>query len=385
MSGLTPRERVLTAIEHKEPDRIPIDFASFTVSIYAHPPYGYNALCDHLGLTNVVEPVALFGSYVLNIDERLQDRLGNDFRSIQMGLPLPEVIRPDYIRLFPYGLLYKSVGGPFWYPDLANAPLKHAKTVQDIENYEYWPDTNDPVYTVGARERARALHEQTDYAIIAEPLIPEHHCTNYQWLRGFEQWFLDMHRNRDLYDALMEKLVGSSIEIAKRFYGEVGDYIDVAHVSGDDMGWQHGPFLSPKDYKEFIKPWIAKYLDAVRGLTKAKFFYHCDGSIFPLIEAFIDIGFDIISPITHRAKDMNPARLKKRYGDHITFHSGIDMQEVMSSGSVEDVRKHVTSVVRELAPSGGYIFGVMVVPDFPPANVVTAFDTAMEVGRYPIR
>jgi len=385
MSELTPRERVLMAIDHREPDRIPIDFASFSVSTYAHPPYGYNALCQHLDITDVAEPLVLFGSHVLNVDERLQDRLGNDFRSILMGSPFPEILGPGYARLFPFGLVYKNVGGPFWYPDYQNAPLKDAKTIEDIENYQYWPDPDDPVYIAGVRERAKALHEQTEYAVIAEPLLSELPCTNYQWLRGFEQWFIDMHRNRELYEALMSKIIGYSIELAKRFYAEVGDYIDVAPVCSDDMGWQQGPFLSVKDYKEFIKPWIVKYLEAVRGLTKAKFFYHCDGSIFPLIEEFIDMGFDIISPITAKARDMEPAKLKKRYGNHITFHSGIDMQEVMSLGSVEAVKSHVAEVVRELAPGGGYIFGVMLVPDVPPAQAVAAFDTAMEVGRYPIR
>jgi len=124
----------------------------------------------------------------------------------------------------------------------------------------------------------------------------------------------------------------------------------------------------------------------VRELTDAKFFYHCDGAINPLIEEFIDIGFDITSPVMYGCKDMEPRKLKKRYGDRITFHCGIDAQDVMSFASVEEVKKHVTEVVQTLAPGGGYIFALTdVKSETPPAQIVAAFDTAKEAGTYPIR
>jgi len=156
-------------------------------------------------------------------------------------------------------------------------------------------------------------------------------------------------------------------------------------VCGDDMGWQQGPFLSPSDYRRFVKPYVLRYLEEVRKLTKAKFFYHCDGSVAPLIEEFIDMGFDILSPVSYGSRGMEPRELKKRYGDRITFHSAIDVQQVMARGTVEEVVRHVTEVIRALAPGGGYIFAIEdIKPETPPAQIVAAFDTAREVGRYPI-
>jgi uroporphyrinogen decarboxylase len=115
-------------------------------------------------------------------------------------------------------------------------------------------------------------------------------------------------------------------------------------------------------------------------------FYHCDGSIAPLIEDFIDIGVEIISPVLKQGRDMEPETLKKRYGDRICFHSGIDVQEVLPFGTVDEVRDHVQRVIRELAPGGGYIFAVNdIKPEVTPQNITAAYKTAQEFGRYPIR
>ena len=384
MSGLTPRERVRMAIEHKEPDRVPIDFASFRYLLSASGPYGYTALKDYLGLEGGPEPFVMMG-IVMNPDPRIQDRLGNDFRTVVMGTPPPEVLGPGHLRVFPFGYFYKSVG-PYWYPDFTLSPLKDAQTVQDIENYEFWPDATDPAYVAGARERAKDFHDNTDYAVWAETGMGDAFFHTYHFLRSFEQCFIDMKRKPDLYHALMTKIVDSLLAVTGKFFAEVGPYIDVAGVNGDDLGWQYGPYFSNATYREFIKPYMVKYLKGIRALTDAKFFYHCDGSIFPLIEEFIDMGYDIISPITRNAKDMEPDKLKKRYGQHITFHSGVDVQSVMDRGSIDDVKRHVADTIRTMAPGGGYIFAIEdIKPETPPAHIVAAFDTAMEVGRYPIR
>ena len=386
MSGITPRERVLMAIEHKEPDRIPIDFASFQSQISAMGPYGYFALAKHLGFFDEdVEYEYPFGQ-VVNPDPRIGKRFHNDFVTVGMTLPPPVEIKENYVQVFPFGWYWQHIGH-YWYPDFKNAPLKNAKTVGDIEDYEHWPDPDDPAYDQsGVGETAKDLHENTDYAVIAEMGWLDFFCHEYHNLRTFQQWFIDMKQNPDIYHALMTKITDSAIALSKKFYKEVGKYIDMAHVNGDDLGWQYGPYFSNETYREFVKPYALKYNQAVRELTDAKFFYHCDGAINPLIEEFIDIGFDITSPVMYGCKDMEPQKLKKRYGDRITFHCGIDGQDVMSFGSVEEVKKHVTEVVRALAPGGGYIFALTdVKPETPPAQIVAAFDTAKEIGTYPIR
>lgn len=383
MGGLTPRERVLLAIEHKEPDRVPINFASHHYLACDLPPYGYRRLCEYLNITDYAEPI-VHRSTVMNPDERLQDRLGGDFRAIRIGVPEPDIISERSVRLYPFGRVFIEAG-LHWQPDFENAPLKDAKTIDDIEGYPYWPDPHDPIYTAGLREMAQELHEKTDYAVIAEVEHAGAPCRVYQILRGFERWFVDMKRAPDFYRALMDKIVGCSIELAQRFYGAVGDYIDIA-VFNDDMGWQQGPYLSPKEYKEFVKPWAARYISEVKKLTKAKLYYHCDGSIAPLIDDFIDMGVDILGPVMNEGRDMEPEKLKKRYGDRICFQSGIDTQGVLPLGTVDEVREHVRSVIRALAPGGGYIFAIEgILPEVPPAQAVAAFETAQEFGKYPIQ
>ncbi len=387
MSEMTSRERVRMAIEQKEPDRVPVDFISFQNLITDMGPYGYYALREYLGLADDDREIISALGCVQNMDPRILDRLGNDFRPVNWGPIGVEEIEEDYVRYVPFGFLYKNVGH-YSYPDFENAPLKDAQTVADIENHPYWvdPDNVDPKFTEGKREEAKDLHENTDFAIVAQSGFVGYFFHVYTFLRGFNKAFIDMKQNPDLYHALMSHITDSMIALARPFYEEVGDYIDMAQVCGDDMGWQYGPFLSNEMFREFIKPYALKYNQTMRELTDAKFFYHCDGAIYPLIEEFIDMGYDVTSPIMYGCKDMAPAKLKKRYGGRITFHCGIDPQDVMAFGSVEEVKKHVTEVVKTLAPGGGYIFALTdIKPETPPEQIVAAFDTAMEVGKYPIR
>jgi len=378
MVQMTPRERVLTAINLKEPDRVPLDFGGVVSGIVMGLPYGYEALCRALGVTDPIEPqINTRLSCVQNIDERILKRMDIDIRHINIGgKPLQEL--PNGLYRDAWGLILKPSGVYKSIPDEL-APLRNAKTVEDIENYSFWPDPSDPVFIEGKRKKAKELRERTDYAIFAHPGYAGRIFHMYAGLRGFDKWLLDMRINPEFYDAFATKITDVAIDVCKSFYNEVGDYIDVA-VYYDDMGMQTGGFVSVEDYRRFIKPYTARYVREIKKITKAKLFYHTCGSVYSYVNDFIEMGIDILNPIQPLAKNMAPELLKKEFGSRICFHGGIDVQRLLPFGSVNEVKESVRKTMKILSPGGGWIFAPAhnIQPDTPPENIITMYTVARD-------
>jgi uroporphyrinogen decarboxylase len=168
---------------------------------------------------------------------------------------------------------------------------------------------------------------------------------------------------------------------------EAGDEVDVL-ITGDDLGSQSAPLISPRMYRKLIKPYHAELMSAIKRRTKAKIFYHSDGDIYPLIGDLIDIGVDLLNPVQVSAGEMgDTARLKKMFGDRLSFCGAIDSQEVLPHGTPDDVQREVRRRIKDLAPGGGYVLASVhcLQPDVPPENVIAMFDEALSAGRYPLR
>ncbi|MDD1767988.1 MAG: uroporphyrinogen decarboxylase family protein, partial [Methanomassiliicoccales archaeon] len=304
MVGMTSRERVIRAVERKEPDRPPIDFGGVVAGIVKGAPYGYEALCQKLGVKDPEPPVINTRlSCVQNVDERILHRFRVDTRHINIGgEPLQELPGGRYRDA--WGLILKQSGLYKSIPDDL-APLRDAKTQDDIEEYEYWPDPKNPAFTRGKQKEAKRLHEQTDFAIFSHPGYAGRIFHMYAGLRGFDRWLLDMRLEPEFYSVFADKITDVAIEVCDSFYGEVGDYTDVA-VYYDDMGMQTGGFVSLDDFRRFVKPYTARYVRAVKDMTGAKVFYHSCGSVYSYLNDLVDIGIDILNPIQPLAKNMDP-------------------------------------------------------------------------------
>lgn len=383
-----PRKRVLTAIEHKEPDRVPISFAdTMNTGILECPPHGknYTKLCEYLGIENYQKPdIGHVMNFVGNVDERIRQRFGSDFRMICPNASEARIEADGTKTLMGVycGLRVKKIG---YYDDVFEFPLKDFTNQKDIEGYPYWPSASDFDRLVeGKKEEAKNLRENTNYAIVydGDLFFP---FLMYPLLAGYEKWFIDMKSNPKFYFALADKLLEIGLTIHEKLLGVVGNYVDIV-ATYDDMGTQQGLLCSHKDYVKFIKPYEKQMIEEIRKHTDAKMYRHSCGSVYEVIPDFIEIGVDILNPLQPLAKNMEPWRLKKEFGKDLTFLGGIDTQRLLPYGTPEEVREGVKKTIAVYAPGGGYILGPShnIEPDTSPENITAMYEAGQEYGKYSV-
>ena len=377
---LTPRERVLCALNHEEPDRVPIFFgtSSPTTMLAA----AYEDFKTYLGLQYPPRLLSKTFQYA-QLDEEVMVRCGSDGRLIQPR-PLPAVLRRELSAnklIDDWGATWEQRPGVPYY-EIVDVPLRHA-SVADLSTYP-WPDLAHPARFEGLAAEAKALRENTPYAIVALGYLTifEH----IQILRGLDTWLTDLAADPEFAHAILRKVTDLMVAGLEKYLDAVGPFIDLITFS-DDLGSQRAPLISPKMYRRMIKPYQAEVIAVIKRRSKAKVFFHSCGNVYPLIGDFIEIGVDVLNPVQVSAGEMgDTARLKREFGDKITFCGAIDTQWVLPHGTIGDVRAEVRRRIRDLAPGGGYILSAVhcIQPDVPPENVLAMFDEAMIAGRYPL-
>jgi uroporphyrinogen decarboxylase len=376
---MTHRQRVLAALNHQEPDRVPIDLGSTRcTSIHLE---GYRRLKAHFG---VEAPEAITDRMMQPalVDEAVLRALDIDTRGIFPGVPdrSRDVEIDETTYRDEWGVVRTRPASSYWY-DLKESVLAGEISVQDILRHP-WPDPDDPGRTRGVRERALKLKESGDYALVLNLSVGTVHFS--QYLRGFVDWYTDMAADQALIGALMDAITDVTVAISRRLMAEVGDLADVIMV-GDDLGTQNGPQVSPAAYRKVIKPRHARFFRQVKEMCPhAKVFLHTCGSVYLLLPDLIDIGVEVLNPVQVRARDMDPVKLKAEYGDKLSFWGAVDTQQVLPRGSAEDVKAEVERRIAELGPGGGYVLcGVHnLQPEVPLENVLAMYRHAREVGVY---
>jgi len=384
MDKMTPRERVETTCQFKEPDRVPIDFGGLISTILDAGPYGYRALAKHLGVKNYDKPaVAYILNSVANIDERIYQRLHSDFRHVfPPNAEGPITTHPDGTMTVVHGIRFKSLGN---YYNPFDFPLGNATKPEEVENYPHWANPLDPYYQNGTEEALRHLKEDTDWAVYGLCGYWGMLGHTYAFIAGFDKFLADMVINPEFYKAMMEHILDLNVTWINEYWGRLGDYPDVILI-GDDMGAQDGPFMPPAMFQKFVKPYMGELIKAIKKNSKAKVKLHSCGSVYQLIPDLIDIGVDILNPIQPLAKDMAPEKLKKEFGRKIVLHGGIDEQRLLAFGTKDEVIEGTKKYLDVLAPGGGYIAAAShnIEPETKPEVAVAMYDTVYEYGRYPI-
>ncbi len=384
MPSLTSRQRVLTALDHREPDRVPIDFGGGTSTTLVVE--AYDNLKRHLDL-DLGETRTLSKIYrSARLDEVVMQRLSSDCYPLRGRGPAnwtPPPTEPGTFVDF-WGVKWRQIyyRDNAFYWEVAKAPLAEA-TVDDLDRYP-WPDTDDPGFVAGLADEARALHEGTDYAIEASCGFYSFFETAYA-LRGYEQIFMDFIQNPEFVSALFDKLLEINLAGTRRFLDAAGAYVDVFRT-GDDLAAQNGLLMSPAMYRRFIKPVQEKYFAFVKAHTDARIFYHSDGNVEPLLDDLIEIGIDAINPVQPSALgDLNA--IKARFGDRVTFWGAIDTHRVLPYGTAAEVAEEVRQRIRELGAGGGYVLSSVhsILVDVPPENVLAMADAARRYGVYPLQ
>jgi uroporphyrinogen decarboxylase len=382
MAEMTPRERLWAAVNHQEPDRVPLDIGGgSSTSIVVE---GYENLKERwgvLGETKIMSKIFR----VARLDESVMRRLGSDCRPLGIKPPArwtPPPAEPGtFIDMWGITWRQASYGDGCYYWELARSPLAEA-SVDDIDSYS-WPDLSDPGFTASLAEEAKALYEDTDYAIMADGGFKSFWELGYM-LRGFEQSLMDLALNPEFISALMSKLLEINKTMTARFLDIAGPYIQVFRT-GDDLATQRGPLMSPQTFRSLIKPYYKEYFDFVKSKTDAKIFFHSCGNAIELIDDLVEVGVEIINPVQVSAMG-NTAELKARFADRITFWGAIDTQRVLPLGTVDEVETEVRGRIRDLAPGGGYVVGAVhnIQADVPPENIVAMAEATRRYGTYPL-
>lgn len=366
---MTSRERVLAALEHRTPDRLPMDLGSarFTGIVLG----AYEKLRSYLGFGEP-GPIIERMQQLVQVDERILRFLEVDVRAFAQGNPDrngPVDLGENRYR-DEWGVTRIKPPGSHYY-DLEISPLAGPITVADIARYP-WPDPADPGIFRGLRQQAEQLR-QTGYAVMYNARFNIVHTT--QYLRGFEHWFVDLGSDHRLFTALMQAVTEVLVELNHRALAEVGDLIDIV-AFGDDIGMQDRPVCSLENYRKLIRPFQEKVVETIRAHTRAKILYHTCGSVYRYIEDFIAIGIDALNPVQVRAKDMQPERLKREFGSRIAFWGGLDSQRILPFGTPAEVAAEVKRLFQFMGEQGGWVLAAVhnIQPDVPPENICAMFE-----------
>ncbi|MBU0491914.1 MAG: hypothetical protein KKA73_13510 [Chloroflexi bacterium] len=330
-SPITPRQRVQTALDHREPDRVPFDFWAV--------PETCAALREYLGVET---------------DEAVLRLLGVDCRIMAPDYvgPAPRV-QPDGTYYDAWGAHRRRVSNDFsTYDEYAGYPLAGAQTVADVEIWDGWPSP-DHWDTGSLKARIQALNRDTPYHIRYEV----GGIFEWSWaLVGLERFLVDLKRRPAVPCAIMDCFTDRYIANVTRVLAAADGLLDMVYTY-DDVGMQTGLLMSPRMWREFILPRHQRLNAAIRRADPAvKIMYHSCGAVYPLIAAFADeMNIDVLNPLQPRATGMDPARIKNEFGARLAFHGGIDIQHTLPYGTPAEVQSEVQERCRVLGRGGGYV------------------------------
>jgi uroporphyrinogen decarboxylase len=399
------RERILLTLQHKQPDRVPIDLGAMDSTGIA--AIAYNRLKKYLkmegGTIRIHDPY----SQIAWVEDSILERVRADVKPVFIGprqwkpsqLPdgspsqipknwNPETL-PDGSQVVrdPNGLVVAQMPANGFYFEPVAYPLRDVQTVSEVEKRRSlfesadWPDFADEDYSDLAR-KARELYEKTDYALMGN--FCAHIFAGAQLLRGYDTFLMDLLTNPALAECIMNELAEAYIRRFDHYVKAIGPYVQIINVN-DDLGTQNAPMVSPALFRKMVKPYQGKLYRYIKSHFSGYLFLHSDGSIYPLIPDLIEIGVDILNPIQLSAAQMDPKKLKAEFGRDITFWGGgCDTQRVLPYGTPQEVREEVKRRIGELAPGGGYVFNQIhnIQADVPPENIMAMYEAAAKYGAY---
>jgi uroporphyrinogen decarboxylase len=382
---MTSRDRVLKAVRREIPDRVPIDLGGNQTGIHR---VAYAALVRHLGIRDDVVILDAV-QQLARPCEAVLERLRVDTRYIFAGAA----------RDWKGGIVKRQRNGRTWHDltdefgvtwsmaddgglfmDISHHPLADA-TLSDIANYPF-PRGDDPGRFGGLREKAARIRKETPYAVVSGISGVVYEICWY--LRGLEQWFIDMRTQPEFCEALLDQTLKFWLDWFRAFFDEVGELVDVIMI-GDDLAAQHGPLFDPRFYRRIVQPRHRRLIQYIRSRTRAAIWYHTCGSCIDFVPDLIENGINVLNPVQTSAARMDPRVLKERFGRKIAFWGGgCDTQHVLPFGTPAAVAAHVRKNVEIFKEGGGYVFNNVhnIQADIPPENVLAMFDAAYEAGAY---
>jgi uroporphyrinogen decarboxylase len=410
---MNSRERILAAINHTEPDRLPVDLGATPSSGIS--AIAYDNLLRDLPLKDkrnwvydVVQQVAQPSAEVLDYFRIDTVDLGRTFNTrdsdwYDYTLPngstaqQPVWFRPKKQENGSW-LAYKG-GEPIAvmpaaaisydqtvYPFLNGYPEKYGPNLDEAMGrihwaalaHSPWDHAGEPDFWEQLRAHALELRATSDRAIVLSA-----GCNLFEWgtfMRRLDNFIMDLKRAPVEVERFLDALMVRHLASLEKICRTVGDVVDIIRL-GDDLGMNTGPLMGPETYRKLFKPRHTILCNYIKTHSRMHTFLHSCGSIYKLIPDLIEAGFEILNPVQTNARDMEPERLKKEFGASVTFWgAGADTRSVLNRGTPEQVKDHVRLNIEVLAPGGGFIFNTIhnILPDVPPENVLAMFEAIDE-------
>lgn len=383
---MNSRERLLTALSHREPDRVPLDLGSTQVTgIHV---VAYHHLRESLGLPCVQARLCDEIQQLADPDEDVVARLGVDVRGLyplnsHNWNILPVDIGDAWEHTDEWGITHRRSKPDGLYYSAIRHPLSDSQiTIQDIRAHP-WPDTGDPRRVAGLREQALAYRNQGKAVVLKGVLAGIFEMA--QRIRGMENCLMDMASDEAVAGALLDRLLECKLAFWEMALPRLNDVVDVISEA-DDYGTQTSQLISPRMFRKLIKPRLLVLFARIRQLAPhAKLFFHSCGNVRPILPDFIELGVDILNPVHIRASGMEPAALKRDFGQAVVFWGGgVDTQGILPSGTVQQVKDDVRRNIEALAPGGGFVFNTIhnIQADVPPENMLAMYEALDECGKY---
>lgn len=370
------RERVLTAVNHEEPDFVP---TALWGSAHGVTDPLYFELLKALDLGSPVLPFRRNKGHTINYyDDRLLEALDVDVRHVDIGFtdlggPTRGGGRDAWgIRYDESGIYLSAVGHP----------LQEA-TLAEVENYPF-PTVWKYLRLDEFAERAKFLKEQTDYAVVGRAFDsygPFERCCA---LRKTDQFLMDLGLEDEIAPRLIQKVTDTLCKLLEIYLTEVGPYLDIIELPGDDYAAMR-PIISPRMFDRYFAPSWKRMIDMIhQGAPRCKILFHSDGNMEPFLSRLITLGVDIFHCL-EPLPGVDMARIKEEYGNNLCFWGAIDIKEALQ-GDEQRVRDEVQNRIHLLGKGGGYVIAPAnhLQPDVPAANVIALFRAAREYGKYPL-
>lgn len=385
---MNSRERVLTSLNHKEPDRVPFDMGGTVVT--GINVKAYQALRDYLGLPRIKSTVVDIVQQLAQVDNDVMDRLGVDVKNVSprssasYQIEIREMESGKYTYFYDeYGIGWRMPKSGGLYYDMFDHPLGGDIDESDVESY-LLPDPIDPARFMGIREAAERVLKEEQRAVIVGNLSAGI-FELYLWMRGFQRGYSDLIGKPTLVEKILHRYLDMQLAYWGKMFAVLGDMIDVVQMA-DDFAGQNDMLISPGLYRKYLKPLHKELFDFVHSRSSAKVFLHSCGSIRKVIPDLIEIGLDILNPVQVSAAGMDSAELKREYGKDLTFWGGaVDTQHTFDgSHTPEDVREDVKQRISDLMPGGGFVFTTVhnIQGNVPPENIMAMWETLQEYGVY---
>ena len=423
---MNSRERVQTALQHQEPDRVPLDLGGSAVTgIHVSSVY---KLRQALGLdapgspVKVVEPYQMLGEVKADLMEALGvDIIGLGSEKTLFGFKnegwkpwttfdgtpvlVPEGFHTEPepngdILMYPEGDRSappsgRMPEGGYYFDTIIRQPPLDDDALNVQGNLEEFGPISDEELAHFERE-AKRLFQETDKAILANfggtgfgdiALVPAPWLKHPQGIRDVEEWYVSTLTRRNYIYEVFERQCELGLANLERIHEVVGERVSVIFVTGTDFGTQKGPFLSTQTYRELYMPFHQRVNDWVHAHTGWKTFIHTCGSVLALLPDFIEAGFDILNPVQCSAAGMDPRTLKDQFGDRFVFWGGgVDTQRTLPFGSPDEVRREARERIETFGPGGGFVFNTIhnVQARVPTENLVALFGAVQEYRDYPL-